>query len=1049
MKGLISFFIRNEVLVNLFILLIIIFGVIGAASLNSSFFPEQDTKIVKVEAVYPGASPLEVEEGITLKVEENLKGISGIDRITSVSSENTTTINVEMLPKADPNEVLREVKNAVDRIASFPPGLERIVVYKQEMVNFTAEIALSGSVPLQALKEKAEQVEDDLREFEDISKIIVSGYTEPEIEIAVNENILRTYELTFEDIAMAINRENINITGGKIRNQRQEIIIRADNKQYFADRLGDIIVKANPDGSVVRLREVAELHDTFSESTNRMFFNDEQVVSITVNTTNEEDILDAAGSIRNYIQNFNQSNEVITATLIEDATTTLRERISILEKNGLIGASLVFLMLGVFLRLRLAFWVALGIPISFLGMFILAQFYGLTINVLSLFGMILVVGILVDDGVVVGENIFQEHEKGKNRFDAAVKGTMDVLPSIVAAIATTSIAFAFFFFIEGQLGEFFSDVSFVVIASLLISLIEVIFFLPSHLAHSKDLQSDYKPNKIKEWLSNLMFRFRDSFYQPILKFVIANPLFYALVVLSAIVITFAAISGGWIRTAFFPNIEQNTVNVTLEMPAGTADSVTENVIRRVSAVGDQLNQQYQEEYGEENVIEDIELEIGPGSNKAVAKVYLKPAEARSIRSFNITSDLRQAVGPVPIANKLSFETQTPFGKPVSISLSSDDYQELRDAKEILKDSLNQLGTLKDIIDTDREDQPELEISLKPKARLLGLDLAQVIRQVRYGFFGYEVQRLQRGDNEVKVWVRYDITDRDEIENLKQMRIRTPEGQEIPLDEIADINSRKGLIAINHRDGEREIKVEADLASLDVSAPEQIEIIRSNILPGILSQFPGVDAIFEGQVRETRKLQQSVQSVGPIILILIIGMLVLTFRSFSQAWALLVLIPFGIIGAVWGHFIHDLPLSVLSIMGFVALIGILFNDGLVFINTFNQMLKKGVEYQKALFDTAMSRFRPLLLTTITTAAGLGPLIFETSFQAQFLIPMAVTIAYGLLVGSFLISTLLPILLITFNRLKVYSRWLWEGQKPPPESVERAVKEKQKEEEYAQI
>lgn len=1046
MKKVIEFFIRNVVLVNLCIILIIIFGVMSATSLTSSFFPEQDTKFINITAAYPGASPEEIEEGITLKIEDNLKGISGIDRVTSTSTENSASIQVELLPSAKPNEVLQEVKNAVDRISSFPPEMERVVVFKQEMVNFTAKISLSGDVPLNALKEKAQEVEDDLRDFTSISKVNLSGFTDEQIEIAIRENLLRTYDLTFQDVALAINRENISITGGTIRGAEKEYIIRADNRQYFARQLGDIVVKSQPGGSLVRLRDIADIDDSWSENTDRMYFNDQRAVAITVNTTNQENILKAARFIRDYVENFNDRNDVITATIIEDATTTLRERISLLEENGILGAVLVLIILGLFLRIRMAFWVALGIPISFLGMFILASFYGLTINVLSLFGMILVVGILVDDGVIVGENIYQHYERGKKPFQAAIDGTLEVLPSVLSAIITTSIAFAFFFLIEGQLGEFFSDVSFVVIGSLLISLIEVILFLPAHLAHSRDLKKDFKPNKVKEKIANLMFWGRDHFYKPILLFVLRYKLFYVLVVVSLIVITIAAISGGIIRTAFFPNIEQNTINVTLELPAGTADQVTEQQIRKVQKAARTLNQQYTNQGEQTDVIQDVELSLGPGSNEATANIYLAPADQREVRSFNIAADLRQEVGQIPNANKISFETQTPFGKPVAISLSSSDFEELRAAKRALRNELEQLETLKDVIDTDREDQPEVNIQLNQTAKALGLDLLQVIQQVRNGFFGYEAQRLQRGINEVKVWVRYNKENRNSIKDLKEMRIRTPEGEQYPLEAIAQVEMEQGLIAINHLNGDREIRVEADLASLEVSAPEQIQRIRENILPGILAKFPGVDASFEGQLRETRKLSSSAGKVGPIILILMISILIFSFRSFSQAYALLLLIPFGILGAIWGHFIHGQALSLLSVMGFVALIGILFNDGLVFINTFNQELKTGKEYHQALIDTAMSRFRPLVLTTVTTSAGLGPLIFETSFQAQFLIPMAVTIAYGLLIGSFLISTLLPIFLVALNRSKVYSKYLWEGKKPQPDEVERAVKLKNKQEEY---
>ena len=1052
MRCIIAFFIRNEVLINLTILLIVVFGYLSALNLTSSFFPKQKTKFIIVEAVYPGASPEEIEEGITLKIEENLQGVSGIDRVTSTSSENAANIQVELLSTADADIVLQDVKNAVDQISSFPQGMERVVVYKQEILNFTAKLAISGDVPLVALKEKAQQVEDDLRASNEISKITLTGYTPEEIEVAARENLLRSYGLSFDDLANAVRSANIEVTGGTIKGAEKDVIIRVDSKEYYARKLEDIVVKGLPDGRLVRLRDVAEVKDKFEETTNRAFFNDKPAILLTISTLNEEDILEAAAFVREYIEKFNQRNKQVKATLVDDATVNLRERIGLLEKNGLIGGFLVVLLLGMFLRIRLAFWVAISIPISFLGMIILANLAGITINVLSLFGMILVIGILVDDGIVVGENIFQHYEDGEPPLQAAVNGTLEVLPSIISALTTTSIGFAFFFFIEGQLGEYFSDVSFVVISALAFSLLEVMFFLPAHLAHSKDLDRNHKPNAVKEKVANIMFWVRDNAYKPLLAFIIRHKIFYFLIVLSVFVITIGAVRSKVVRTVFFPNIETNSINVVLELPAGTNDTITENTIKRIAYAARALNQDYRKQLKQDedtevkDVIEDVEITVGPTRNTASAIVYLARAENRTIRSFKIASDLRDKTGPVPNARKLAFETTSAFGKPISISLSSSNYKELQLASEELKAELRDMPTVKDVVDNFQESQPELGISLNEQAKLLGLNPLQVISQVRSGFFGQEAQRLQRGDDEVKVWIRYDLEERANREQLSEMRIRTPDGRSLPLEQLVDIEEQQGPIAINHRDGRREIRVDADVASLEVSSVDVIAEITSDVLPGVLARHPSIDYTLEGQVRETAKLGRSAALVGPPILLLMLAMLIYTFKSYSQAISLILMLPFGLIGAIWGHYIHGLPVSVLSILGFVALIGILLNDGLVFTNTLNDKLRAGMKYEQALKETGLSRFRPLVLTTVTTAAGLGPLILETSFQAQFLIPMAATVAYGLLLGSFFIGTLLPVFLIATNRIKVYATYLWTGHKPEPEEVERAVKDKRNKEKY---
>ncbi|HKK40717.1 MAG TPA: efflux RND transporter permease subunit [Cryomorphaceae bacterium] len=1044
MKKVVAFFIQNQLLVFLGLILIAVMGVLLAMRMNTSFFPAQDEKFIIIESTYPGASPREIEEGITLKIEDNLKGVSGIDRVTSTSAENSANIRVELETDADADLVLQDVKNAVDQIPNFPEGMEQIVVYVQEIVNFTARLALVGDVSLKALEETADLVEDDLRALPEISKIEVYGYPEQEIEVAVQESKLRSYNLTFQELAQAISEQNIQVTGGRIRG-KEETIIRSDHREYTANALLDVTLKVLDNGKKVKVRDVANIKDDWAESTNAGYFNDERAIFITVNTLNEENILKAADSIEEYVKEFNKRGGAIDLVLVEDGTTNLKDRISLLQENGIIGAILVFILLALFLRIRLAFWVAVGIPISFLGMFIVAYLTGITINVLSLFGMILVIGILVDDGIVVGENIFQHYERGKPRLQAVIDGTVEVMPSVVSAILTTCVAFSFFLFIDGQLGEFFSDVAIVVIAALGFSLIEVFLFLPAHLAHIKDLSDEAKPNKTKERVEQTLIQFRDKIFQPVADFVLEYKIFSFLIIAAMFIITIGAFSGGVIQAVFFPNIEQNKINISLELPAGTSEEVTQKNMEYILNHVRELNQEYTEKEGvEQKLIENIELKLGPQSNQGDATLYLVNSENRSIRSFEITADIRQKVGPIPRAEKLSFATQTPFGKPINISFSGNDYEKLRLVTEEFKEEIRKTGKVKDLVDNDKADQPELNLTLNDAGRALGFTEQALIGQVRSGFFGYEAQRLQRGDDEVKVWVRYALDDRKSVNDLERMRVVSPEGRRVAVGDIASIESKKGLIAINHRSGRREIAVEGEVASLEVNTPQLLANVRDSIIPPILSKYPGIDVSFEGQQRETAKLQKSVAQVGPVILVLILAILIVSFRSYSQAFALLMLLPFGLIGAAWGHFIHDQPMSILSFLGIIALIGVLLNDGLVYINTFNGYLQEGMEFDKALKETTMSRFRPLLLTTLTTSAGLGPLIFEKSFQAQFLIPMAISIAYGLILGSLLIVLLLPITLTFVNRVKVFATYLWEGTKPAVESVEEAIKRQKKEE-----
>ena len=920
MQSIVKFFVRNQLLVNLFIALITLLGVISALRLNSSFFPEIEERFIIVEAVYPGASPREVEEGIVLKIEENLKSVSGIDRVTSTSTENSATSTIELFYGEDANLVLLDVKNAVDQISNFPEDMERLVTFVRENENFTAKVAIMGDVPLSTLKERAEAFEDGLRTFPNISKINLSGFTEEEIEVAVDESKLRAYDLTFQDIAQAIQAENIQTTGGRIRNDL-EVIIRADQKQYTADRLKDLVVRSSDDGSTVTLSQVADISESWSENTDKAYFNNQRAILITVNTLNAENILEAASSVVDYTETFNKQNKAIEAVVINDGTDVLEERIGLLTENGIIGAVIVFILLALFLRIRLAFWVAVGIPISFLGMFVLLSFVGITINVLSLFGMILVIGILVDDGIVIGENIFQQYEGGKSRFQAVIDGTMEVMPSVFSALTTTCLAFSFFFFIDGQLGEFFSDVATVVICALGFSLIEVFLFLPAHLAHIKDLQEDNKPNKVKAYIENTLISFRDKYFKPMMVFALNYKVFVIAIGLALLIVTVAAMSKGIIKATFFPNIEQTQVQASLEFPSGTAEHVTEKTIMQMAEAGKRLNQQYKNEY-DTGFITDIEIKLGPGSNKGNVIFYLTSSETREIRSFEVAANLRKEVGAIPRAQKLSYESATPFGKPLNVSFSGENYERLRAAVANFRAKVAATGMVKDLITNDQADQPEVNISLNSAGRALGFTLRDVIGQVRSGFFGFEAQRLQRGDDEVKVWVRYKLDNRAAIEDLKNMRIISPQGDRVPLDEIAEIKPVQGLIAINHLDGKKQISLEGELASFDISSTELISKVNADVLPEVSKRFPDVRIMLDGQQRETAKLAASVQKAGPIILILMISMMIITFRSVSQSIALFLIIPFGIIGAGWGHAIHGQPMSLLSFLGLIALIGVL-------------------------------------------------------------------------------------------------------------------------------
>ncbi len=1041
MKKVIAYFIKYPVAVNIIIIAFVLLGSLGYSNLKSSFFPQTDAKFISINVAYPGASPQEMEEGVVLKIEDNLKGLIGVDRVTSTSSENTASISVETLKGYDINNILAEVKNAVDKVPNFPSGMEPAVVAKIESVAETVSFVVTGkSISLKTLKQITRDVENDLRRIDGISQISITGYPSEEIEIAVRENDLLAYNLTFQQVATAVSSENIITTGGSVKTIAEEYLIRANNRLYYGDEIDNLVVRADASGRIIRLKDVATVTDRWNENPNKSYYNGNLSVRVQVSNTNNEDLLSSAEKINGYIDTFNEQHDNVEIAITRDSSITLNQRTELLFKNAWQGMLLVMLFLSLFLRPRLAFWVAAGLPVAFFGMFMLAGYFDVTINVLSLFGMIIVIGILVDDGIVISENIYHHYEKGKSPIRAAIDGTMEVIPPIVSAIITTILAFSVFFFLDGRIGEFFSEVATVVTLTLIVSLVEALIILPAHVAHSKALHRDQKLYTFNKYAEQLMDFMRDKLYAPALKFVLNNKFFGLVIPVALFMITIGAFEGGIIKGTFFPSIASDRVAINLTMPQGTNEVITDSIISDIENKVWAVEKEFTEKYGfdNESVVDNITKRVGPGTSNASLRINLLPGEQRSFSSREITNAIRERVGKIYGIEALTFGSGGNFGgSPVSVSLLSNNITELKAAKDELKYELNKNQDLKDVTDNDPQGIKEIKIKLKDNAYLLGLTLRDVMRQVRSGFFGLQVQRFQRGQDEIRVWVRYDREERSSIKNLDDMRISTISGTKVPFSEIASYQIERGEISINHLEGQREIKIDADLKGAEASATDVLDDIKQRVMPKIKAKYPSITALYEGQNREASKVSSSAALVGPIILLLIYIVIVFTFRSYGQPFMLLLMVPFSLIGVAWGHWFHGFAVNILSLLGIIALIGIMVNDGLVLISKFNSYLKEGMEYEEALFAAGKSRFRAIFLTTITTVAGLAPLIFETSRQAQFLIPMAISIAYGIVIATFLTLLTLPVLLSISNYSKVYVKWLWNGKKPNREEVERAI------------
>ena len=1055
MRDFIKYFVKYPVSANVIMLLIIIFGCMGLFNLRKTFFPERSAKIILVDAIFPGASPLEIEQMVTLKIEDNIDGITGIKRITSKSLENTSNIIVEIENDASNQVVLQDIKNAIDRINSFPDEMESPSISLMEDLNPAISFAINGQVTLSQLKKTAEEIEDDLKGMDGISKIRISGYPVEEMEISVRENDLKKYNLSFLDLHQAISSENIDITGGTIKSKEENYKIRSNNKNYDANKIAEIVVK-KIDQRIIKIKDVANVKRIWKDVSNRKFYNNIAGVVINVFNTNNEDISIVAGKSRAYIENFNKINKDVKADIIQDNSIVIEQRIALLTKNGVIGFILVLLILTLFLHPSLAGWVAVAIPISFAGMFILASFYGITLNVISLFGMIIVIGILVDDGIIIAENIYQRYENGEDRINAAINGTLEVLPAVFSAILTTIVAFSLFFMLEGMLGDFFPEMGFVVIGTLIFSLIEGVLILPTHIAHSKALKG-IKPsdriNKIINKTTDILNRVKTKYYAPVLRFTLKNPLTVILLFICSFAITVSAMSAGLIKSTVFPNIEGENIIVNLKFEAGSSE---EKSIKWINYIEDKIiekNKLISKDYNEGvSLVKAIEKTFGSNqaadqwtmasaqsSEKSYLNVLLVPSEERSIGTSEITNYFKDAVGEIPGAESLTFDIESPFGKAISIALFSENNDELLSAIKILKDYMISLNVMKNIESSDQKGLKEIKLKLKNKAYQLNLSTAQIMNEIRNGFYGFESQRLQIGTNEVKIWIRYNEQDRNSIYDLENMRINVL-GNNYLVGDLVDINIERDLISIDHLNGKRSVQIDADLLNPKIDNPIVItsnveEFINSNIK----TIYPSIKHSIEGQIRSQSETGESLMLSGPIILILMLTIILFTFRSILQTFAVFVLIPFGFIGVGWGHFIHDFQLSMFSYFGMIALIGILVNDSLVFISKFNKNMKDGLKFEEALTSTGLSRFRPIILTSITTIAGLAPLIFEKELQAQFLIPMAIAIAYGLILATLLTLIFLPAFLKITNKIRYTKEWIFTGKKLNEEEREPSIKE----------
>ena len=1041
MKKLIAYFIKYPIYSNAIIILTAIAGILSLSLMPKSFFPELSPNKIYVNVSYPGASPEEIEEGITTRIEESLNGIEGIENITSTSSENISNVTVEIYEGFNIDEILQNVKNSVDAIYSFPQGAEKPNIQKQNsrgmggMGNIVGFYCLTGPNDLWQLKEKADKIEQDLLNDDEISQIQVIGYAPIIISVEIDESALIRHNINFDLISTAIKLSNIDISGGSIKTSKDEIIIRSNNRNTSTYGVENIVVFSNRNGDIVRLKDLAKVSLVFSDIAVKSYVNGDRAINFIIKKTPDEDIKKIANVLEEYIEIFNSENPDFEIVTLFQFADMLDERIKTLSDNLLLGLFLVSIVLGLFLSFRLSLWVAFGIPFSFIGMISIGLIYGMTINMISLFGMILVVGILVDDGIVIAENIYSHFERGKTPMQAALDGTMEVITPVFTSVLTTVFVFSTLLFVGGQM-EMMQEMAFSVIAALLFSLIEAFLILPSHLASKEVLQKDKntKYSKFKQQVEKKVMQLRDWYTNININFV-ENYRKHVWTPVLMMVLVIILLATGIIRWTFFPSVPFNEVKIEFSYKPGEREFRTENFLWYLDTIISNYNKELIEEYND-TIFTDVSLTVGftenlgiSGSHVGGVRVAVKENEL--ISTIEISNELKRRIHPDSIAvmEKISVGGVQQFGKAVSISLQSEDDKELKDAVNWLKSGISSINMVKEVIDNGGIGNREIHIDLKEKAYALGLNEATVMKQIRQGFFGEEAQRLILGRDEIKIWLRYPENDRNSIEDLNKVKIKTLNGAMYPLEEIANYEFKRGRVKINHINGTKEIRVDATLFNAEFSGDVNEQIER-DYLSVLANNYPNVQYKIMGQAEKAADSGKRLGIAFLISIILITITISLNFKSFYQARIILMVVPLGIFSAILGHGIIGKPFSIMSVWGVVALIGILVNDAIVMLDKYNRNLKIGMTMKEAVINAGKSRFRPIILTTITTFVGLAPLILEKSFQAQFLVPMAISVAFGVLFSTIILLLYFPSLILYFNDLRRARWWLWIGGKVPP-------------------
>ncbi|MHA6287336.1 efflux RND transporter permease subunit [Maricaulis sp. CAU 1757] len=1033
--GIIGWWARNSVAANLLMIVAVLGGIIGYVSLNREVFPTASFNGATVSVAWPGASPQEIEEQIIVRIEEALADMDGIETITSTAREGNGFVNIEGKRNVDVGEFIDNVKLEVDSVSNLPQSAFRPIVSQWRNSDQVVGFAIHGNVDRRDLQDMAREVRDEVAQLPGASIVNLWARRGEEVSIEVSEDSLRRYGLTFDEIVRAVRSSSLNASAGSVRTELGDLALTSRQLADSAAEFENIIIRQTSDGGTLRVNDVAQVTDGFSDFNLEATYNSEPMVLVVVETSPNMDVVNTSAAVREYIEEKRaELPDGVSLSLWWDNSEMYTARMETISKSALVGGILVLIVLFLFLRPAVAFWVTIGIFIAFGGAFLVLPMLGVTLNMLSLFAFLLVIGIVVDDAIVVGENIYDRVERGEPGITASIIGTQMVAKPVIFAVITTIMMFSPWMLLSGPEVQFTRQISLVVIAALSFSLIESLLILPAHLSHLKPQSTTgmFGPLiKIQRAIAQTLVAFARNVYRPVAKFAIRNRYATVLGFVMIFVISLSLMMTNRVGSVFMPQIENETIQVNIQLAEGTPWGRTERVRQQLDSAQDQALRHYREEYpGEVDMIESRSTLATDGRIRAWITLADPEDRPGNLPTAEVAQVIRDYLGPIPDAEEIRLDsTINDGGNSMTFALSHQDLDVLRAASEDLKTQLRSYDTLYDVVDSLQTSTEELQFTLRPDAQALGLTLQDVTRQVRQAFYGEEAQRLPRNGQDVRVMVRMDTEARRSLDTLTDLRIRTADGREVPLAAVAEADFAPGLNRINRRNGMRTVTVRAELS--DPSARGDInQSLEEDFFPSFDARFPGLSRDEIGQAEGEREFMQEVLVLLAFALGSMYLLLAVAFRSYFQPLAIMVAIPFALTGAIFGHLLFDMPIALFSYFGVGAAAGVVINDNLVLIDFINRLRANGVGAFQALVDAGVQRFRPILLTSVTTFLGIFPMMSERSTQAEFLKPMVVALGFAVIFALFLTLIMVPAMYAIGVDIARLSRRLWTGEKQKP-------------------